>query len=446
VEVKLSEAKDPKWFDAIEKKNCKILLQLFRSDRSLWVQTGLKGRSVLHVAVMLGCSELVRELHYYEGDLVPRGKNWQTPFEFLWENARDGRLKNASAQDLWLIMEGPFDEWFPRHGRRVTDWMEYRRVNDGIKRHMKGESRVEGEDREVLMRESVFGRSRDEYIRSHVDSEDHGYDQEDLENLRAAINSIANKEQFVMDKNDVDFNFENAERKELYVHMACSRLRNVHNREEWDRYGCEQIVKFIIAVLTDLRHKYLLPRLFEQKDGQGRTILQVLMTPTPNGKTPKPNFVKDVFKLMLQILPKECLNALDNGGRTILHWAVAHITWAVTALLSSEEVEFLTLFPFDTQYIENITPFHLILLYDLNLPLSYCPFLKSELRNDCGIQSIFNHNVMAPNCDLSCKTLNPLACAIRMGRNKFVKDIMKALVICPHLYTSLTLMLVCSIV
>ncbi len=104
MEVELFEAcMDSEWFDAIEKKNCKLLLQLFRSDRSLWVQTGLKGRSVLHVAVMQGCSELVGELHNYEGDLVPCGKNWQTPFEFLWENARDGRLKNASVKIYGLL-------------------------------------------------------------------------------------------------------------------------------------------------------------------------------------------------------------------------------------------------------------------------------------------------------------------------------------------------------
>ncbi len=48
MEVELFEAsKDSEWFDAIEEKNCKFLLELFRSDRSLWVQTGLKGRSVL---------------------------------------------------------------------------------------------------------------------------------------------------------------------------------------------------------------------------------------------------------------------------------------------------------------------------------------------------------------------------------------------------------------
>jgi hypothetical protein len=83
VEVELFEAsKDSEWFDGIEKKNCKLLLQLFRSDRSLLVQTGLKGRSVLHVAVMQGCSELVGELHYYESDLVPCGKTGRLHLSF----------------------------------------------------------------------------------------------------------------------------------------------------------------------------------------------------------------------------------------------------------------------------------------------------------------------------------------------------------------------------
>ncbi|CAK9204092.1 unnamed protein product [Sphagnum troendelagicum] len=83
VEVELFEAsKDSEWIDAIEKKNCKLLLQVFRSERSLWVQTGLKGRRVLHVPVMQGCSELVRELHYDESDLVPCGKTGRLHLSF----------------------------------------------------------------------------------------------------------------------------------------------------------------------------------------------------------------------------------------------------------------------------------------------------------------------------------------------------------------------------
>ncbi|CAK9258044.1 unnamed protein product [Sphagnum jensenii] len=87
--IQLFEAPaDSHWFHATEARNCKLLLELFQADRSLWVQTGLKGRSVLHVAVMQGCSELVKQLYHYEEDLIPSGKNWQTPFELLWENAK----------------------------------------------------------------------------------------------------------------------------------------------------------------------------------------------------------------------------------------------------------------------------------------------------------------------------------------------------------------------
>jgi hypothetical protein len=80
-----------------------------------------------------------------------------------------------------------------------------------------------------------------------VDSEDR-----EMLSLREAISSIAIKEDFVMDENDVDFSFENVERKELYVHMACSKLRNVLrkviNEEDWKTFGCDQMVEFIIAV------------------------------------------------------------------------------------------------------------------------------------------------------------------------------------------------------
>jgi ankyrin repeat protein len=423
-EVKLFEAsKDSEWFDAIEKKNCKFLLDLFRSDRSRWVQTGLKGRSVLHVAVMQGCSELVHELHYYEGDLVPCGKNWQTPFEFLWENARDGRLKNASAHDLWLVMEGPVDIAVGRDLFAMS-WNDYRMPWNS-------------EDREKLKSRGqwLFGRSRDDYIRSHVmyrmpgGSEDH-----EMLSLREAISSIANKEKFVMDETDVDFNFENVERKELYLHMACSRLRNVRNQQDFQSSGCEHIRNFIIAVLNHLPQN-LLQKLFDQKDAQGRTILQVLITP---GAEADDNFVFGTFEEMLKILPDVCVNTLDKAGRTILHWAVAHeIIWAVYRLLKSSKVR--RDITFQTAYIENVSALDLILIYDLHLPtdfgLPYWPSLKDELAKQCGVYALYNEEYLASDCKRLNIAHTPLENAIVMGRNKFVKDIMKTLVhISPPLY------------
>ncbi|CAK9870366.1 unnamed protein product [Sphagnum jensenii] len=397
VEIELFEAsKDSEWFDAIEKKNCKFLLELFRSDRSLWVQTGLKGRSVLHVAVMQGCSELVHELHCYKGDLVPCGENWQTPFEFLWENARDGRLKDASAQDLWLVMEGP--------------------------------SVKDRNNLFIFTLKPFVDRSRDDYVQSHamwrmpVDSED-----SEMLSLRGAISSIAIKENFVMDENDVDFNFENVERKELYVHMACSRLRNVHNEEDWNRLGCDHILEFIIAVLTDLCEKNLLQKLFDQKDAQGRTVLQVFVLCDPwrfnweniDKCRKRTSMCRRAFGRLLAILPDACVNTPDTAGRTVLHWAVAHEnTWAVAALLESGKAR--PNVTFRTAYIGDITPFHLIILYEHMLPAYYLKYLKYELK-----RKFFNFKLIDSKLNFHQHVRCPVAWAIQMGRNEFVKRVME---------------------
>jgi len=429
VEVELVEAsKDSKWFKAIEKKNCKSLLQLFGSDRSLWVQTGRKGRSVLHVAVMQGCSELVRELHHYEGDLVPCGKNWQTPFEFLWENARDGRLKDASAQDIWFVMEGPSF----RTRNQKSAWEDL-----DVERELKLSAERAG-DRSLQL---SFDRSRADYIQSHVMCRD-PVDSADPEmlSLRGAISSIAIKEDFVMDDNDVDFNFENVERKELYVHMACSRLRKKHNYEDWKKC-CDQIIGFIIAVLTDLSEKNLLQKLFDQKDAQGRTILQVfVLCQIFQHNAACCEMLESAFKRMLEMLPDDCVNTLDKAGRTVLHWAVAHgIYWAMRKLLESRKVK--TDLTFETAYIRNISAFHLIPLYEHHLYAyaSTHPALKDDLKKDF---CLFDWNM------LSIKELigrDPLLWAIAMGRNLFVDQLMEIKVIYSHLCTSLTLTLICSV-
>jgi hypothetical protein len=374
VEVKPCEAsKDSKWFGAIEKKNCKLLLDLFRSGRNLWVQTGLKGRSVLHVAVMQGCSELVRELYYCEGDFVFCGKKWQTAFEFLWENSRDGRLKDASAEDIWIVMEGPL---------------------------------VKSEN----------CRSQDDYIESHVKCK-MPVNSEVLR-LREAISAVADNH-FVVVENDVDFNFENVERTELYVHMACSRLRHVHNDEDWKRYG-NKMGRFIIAVLKDLSQKNLLEKLFEQKDSQGRTVLQVFVLCKfwPDEKQ------TTVLKSMLEILPKACVNSVDTAGRTVLHWAVAHgSNWAVEVLLGSEKVE--RDITFETTYINSITTFHLYILYDEYLPEFSDQYLKDELVKDfCFLHDIYmTINYSQPLVRENLYT--PLLWGMLMGRNIFVEKIME---------------------
>jgi hypothetical protein len=251
---------------------------------------------------MQGCSELVRELYYCEGDFLSCGKKWQTEFEFLWENSRDGRLKDASAEDIWLVMEGP-----------LVKSENYPSQDDYIQSHVMCRMPVDSEDSEVL-------------------------------SLHVAISSIAIKENFMMDENDVDFNFENVEHKELCVHMACSRLRNVHNYEDWKRCY-DQIVGFIIAVLIGLCEKKLIQKLFDQRDAQGRTILQILVlcqmklhvcTESENFECSE--ILRSRFREMLEILREACVNTRDKARRTVLHWAMAHdTTWAVRELFGERK-------------------------------------------------------------------------------------------------------------
>jgi hypothetical protein len=409
VKVELFEAsKDSEWFDAIEKKNCKLLLQLFRSDRSLWVQTGLTGRSVLHVAVMQGCSELVRELHYYDGDLVPCGKNWRTPFEFLWENARDGRLKDASAQDIWLVMEGPS---------------------------------VKIGNQDFYDRELSTDRSRDDYIKSHVECTMRVDDE--MLSLRDAIHSIVDEKDFRMDENDVDFNFENVECKELYVHMACSKLRNVvrnvYKYEDWKTSGCDQIVEFIIAIFNDLGRKNLLQKLFDQKDAQGRTVLQIFVLCVFHDC--EYQMLLCAFNKMLRILPDACVNALDKAGRTVLHWAVAHeCDWAIRQLVMCGKAR--RDITFQTAYFRKITAFHLILLYDQNMLQIYYSYLKEELKRDfCDFQ-IGRGNLPPYRAE---KANIPLLWAVHAHRNKIVHSVLQTWVLYPT-FLHLTRTLICSIV
>jgi hypothetical protein len=242
----------------------------------------------------------------------------------------------------------------------------------------------------------------------------------------------------------VDFNFENVERKELYVHMACSRLRNVarnvHKKEDWKTSGCDQIVEFIIAIFTDLGGKNLLQKLFDQKDAQGRTVLQILVLCEDGGVCMYR--LTGPLKKMLRILPDACVNALDKAGRTLLHWAVAHgADLAVWLLMDSGKAR--RDITFRTAYIRNITAFHLSILYDRYLPSPYKQLLKDELKRD-----FVDFEIGGLGCDrslLRAETV-PLLWAIQMNRNKFVKDVMYTEVICPHLFTSLTLTLICSIV
>ncbi|CAK9204088.1 unnamed protein product [Sphagnum troendelagicum] len=125
------------------------------------------------------------------------------------------------------------------------------------------------------------------------------------------------------------------------------------------------------------------------------------------------------FRRLLAILPDACVNTPDTAGRTVLHWAVAHEnTWAVAALLESGKAR--PNVTFRTAYIGDITPFHLIILYEHMLPAYYFKYLKYELK-----RKFFNFKLIDSKLNFHQHVRCPVAWAIQMGRNEFVKRVME---------------------
>jgi len=368
---------------------------------------------------MQGCSELVKQLHHYKGDLIPRGKNWQTPFEFLWENAKDGRLKDASARDMWIVMEGLSEE----------EDLKIEPVLDLIPRRQRLDLLI------LLLAESLppsLSCSRDDYLQSHVTCMKPVADDKMLR-LREVITSIANKEAFVMDETDVDFNFEDVERKELYVHMACSRMRKVDSEDDWESFGCG-LAKFMIAVFTalDQEDKALLKKLFDQQDAQGRTILQIFVLPFPdvfeNIEYPEPiKSFCETLQQALEILPEDCVNVLDKAGRTLLHWAIAHNSrWAVGVLQKNGKSE--KDLKFETATMAGITAFHLQLWPGVVSQANYFAMLEKEVSKPLRLRG-FTTNLSYQGS----ATWNTLEWAILMGRKDIAEDLLLSEVR-PHIY------------
>jgi len=142
------------------------------------------------------------------------------------------------------------------------------------------------------------------------------------------------------------------------------------------------------------------------------------------------------FRRMLEILPDACVNTLDRAGRTVLHWAVAHhSTWAVNELLFIKKAELDV--TFQTQCYWDITELYLILLYeyDLRWDLEWTLWgrLKDQLNTRFGIRCARDFAWLPLLHDL-----DPLSCAVLMGKKKFAEQVMGTEVICSHLCTSLT--------
>jgi hypothetical protein len=250
--------------------------------------------------------------------------------------------------------------------------------------------------------------------------------------LREVITSIANKEAFVMDETDVDFNFEDVERKELYVHMACSRMRKVHSENDWESFGCG-LAKFMIAVFSALQDKGLLKKLFDQQDAQGRTILQIFVLPFPDVfegfKYPEPiKSFCETLQQALEILPKDCVNVLDKAGRTLLHWAIAHNSrWAFGVLWQNGKTN--KDITFGTATMQDITAFQLQLWPGVDYQADSFDNLEKEFSKQLKLRG----STILLECSES-ETWDTLEWAILMGRKDIANGLLWKREVRPHIY------------
>ncbi len=346
-----------------------------RDEPELWAQTA-DGRSVLHVAIMQGCMELVHKLHEDHDLTLSTSQSFRysksrdsSAFKILWEQARDGSMCDASALDIWSIMDADSSE-----------------------------------------------RSPDDYIATHPMSPPLSDEEKaEISSLRKVMSSY--QEPFQMDVYDVNFNFD--VRSELLVHMACSRLRNLVSQKFDSNPSISdessKIVTFISTVLQELKDSNNLQKLFKQKDARGRTILQIFVASKYQIANENKTWVENRFREVLEILPPECVNASDSVGRTVLHWAVAHHScWAVKILAESGKADLCT--TCRTAHCKNVTALHLAVIHDCDDCASHL------LKSNCNFKQMnLSMEIDISFGSYSQKTWRPLELAIIMARVKLAR-------------------------
>ncbi|CAK9878071.1 unnamed protein product [Sphagnum jensenii] len=266
-------SRESEWSAALTTRDCKKLRSMLKTKPQRWRKTDPNCRTVLHVAAMQGCSQLVYDvLTYVSGNNPP---DIQSSRQMLL-SAKEKSLCDADAFSLARIV-GNSD---------IMNMINTVKAGDPPT----NQSREESETDKALS--DIIG---DEHARAEI-------------NL---------KETF---EHDVDYNFVESQQL-LYVHVACK------HSEFWN---------FVHAVIerTKSQSHDLLEALFNLKDAQGRTLLHVAVEEDGLGDKGHDNYMARVVKKALAIfgaapvcdatVVKRCVNSRDLAGRTPLHRAVAN--------------------------------------------------------------------------------------------------------------------------
>lgn len=411
--TKFIEAADgSEWFCALERGDCRQLMHhLGETENSHFlVQTGSRGRTVLHVAAMQGCLKLVNQVIdiYGEHGMFADGQSGVslTLKELLQE--KDGRSK-ATAFQLSKHVVG---------NREVTNCLH----------NVSGEI-VSGR---LLPVESPNSHS-ERIVASLTEIMDKVLGMHNFERLLRTYDA------------DVDYNFElpvtaqPGQNLFLFHHAFKGKgLRKLQPSSE--RVGSSESIikvgeKFVELVIrecinslqADQRPMDLLQYLFKLQDARGRTPLHVA-TPDRN------NFN---IELVFELLPREeasyaeCINAVDARGWTPLHWAVSHFNMNLHTHVKDERVNLNATLPGSCA-----TPLHIAVLHGQGHRVT--PLLEAKRedpRKRTNVNAIFKGCVMIRHGyhnHSSHSVWTPLQLAAVLGHADAVEHLLSK--VCTHLH------------
>jgi hypothetical protein len=274
---------DSPWFKALESRNCMTLKGLLKTHKDFVRKTSHEGRTVLHVAVIQGCLDLVEYILRLFGD-VPDTATFKARYQVLL-TAKDGRCGGVTALGVaqeFLGMEKIIQclQSGPSDNQQATPNAEDDQSLTGVR----------GIISEVFSTQPMF------------------------DSLKASFGE------------DVDYNFYNFENNAEFVfHFAFSQIGMEESEEE------SESMKFVLKVMEECLLAQgevgvtTLKFLFNLPNAQGRPPFHALLASSKNGYSQlvylKVNKLIDwLFEAPAPHTGLEsCVTALDSMGRTLFH-------------------------------------------------------------------------------------------------------------------------------
>ena len=343
---KLVEADvDSEWVEALESRDCKTLMQLLKENSSLVTQTALQGRTVLHVAVIQGCLQLVVQILTLFGcgleqdefrrrySVLLTAKDWRCGGVTAWQLATEF-VGTKEVNECLLF--GPSLLYIKELENKEQDAC----AGDALRTVAADISTID-----TVVLPNPFVHVTTSSTASDPKTQLHSSRHEEiLQFVRGIIDKCLELEHFkdlrTSFAKDEDHNFD-MERTELLFHHAC-------------KFGVEDTryeLDFVRAVMDAcmesgevLQRGEVLRFLFNCRNAQGRSPLHVILTSNVSDKDDGIRCAMDtVLKWLTEKLlerekgetrnkkgdkksvqyAKDCVNARDAIGRTLFHVAAS---------------------------------------------------------------------------------------------------------------------------